>query len=326
MNDEIIVSVSCLVYNHEKYLRKCLEGFVTQKTNFKFEVIVHDDASTDNSAAIIKEYEEKYPDIIKPIYQVENQYSNPNRKIGLLALYIFPVMKGKYVAFCEGDDYWCDPNKLQRQVDILENNPDCSLCVHRVEDVYEDGSFANVHHPSKAFKKGVYSPKEIMDIMKKYMYPFQTSSYMLKLENMIHYRTKYELFYGKFGVGDIPIILSSILEGNIYYIDDVLSCYRVGVEGSYNYRMKTDTNKMLVHKQKMIDAYILYNEYTQNRFESQINEIIETYQYDIDMINGEYKKYLSKKYKHSFDKSERMLLFMKAYMPKLLSLYYKVRK
>lgn len=94
MNDEIMVSVICTAYNHEKYIRQCLDGFVMQKTNFKYEVIVHDDASTDNTAEIIREYEKKYPEIIKPIYQKENQYSK-GVSIGKI---IYPLCQGKYLA------------------------------------------------------------------------------------------------------------------------------------------------------------------------------------------------------------------------------------
>lgn len=119
-----LVSIQCLVYNHEPYLRQCLEGIVMQKTNFVFEAIVHDDVSTDNSALIIKEYAKKYPDIIKPIYETENQYSKHD---GSLIKIMNDACKGKYIAFCEGDDYWTDPCKLQKQVDFLETNPDYGL-------------------------------------------------------------------------------------------------------------------------------------------------------------------------------------------------------
>ena len=121
-----LVSIRCLVYNHEQYLRQCLDGFVMQKTNFPFEAIVHDDASTDGSAAIIREYAEKYPDIIKPIYETENQYSKHD---GSLARAMDAAMHpaSKYVALCEGDDYWTDPEKLQIQVDFLESHPDVGL-------------------------------------------------------------------------------------------------------------------------------------------------------------------------------------------------------
>ena len=119
---EIVVSTYCLAYNHEKFIRDALEGFVSQKTNFRYEVLVHDDASTDGTARIIREYEEKYPDIIKPIYQKENQYS---KGIDIVGTIITPRLKGTYIAICEGDDYWTDPEKLQRQVDILEAMPSC---------------------------------------------------------------------------------------------------------------------------------------------------------------------------------------------------------
>lgn len=113
-----------MVYNHAPYLRKCLDGFVMQKTDFRFEAIVHDDASTDGSAAIIKEYAEKYPDLIKPIYETENQYS---KKDGSLRKIMDAACRGKYIAICEGDDYWIDPLKLQKQVNFLEENPDYGL-------------------------------------------------------------------------------------------------------------------------------------------------------------------------------------------------------
>lgn len=123
----LLVSIRCLAYNHEKYIRETLEGFVMQKTNFRFEAIVHDDASTDATAELIREYAEKYPDIIKPIYETENQYS---KKDGSLFRISHEACKGKYIAFCEGDDYWTDPYKLQKQVDFLESHPDYVMCSH----------------------------------------------------------------------------------------------------------------------------------------------------------------------------------------------------
>ena len=121
----IMVTIRCITYNHAPYIRQCLEGFVMQKTNFRFEAIVHDDASTDGTADIIREYAEKYPNIIKPIYETENQYSKHD---GSIRRILNEHTHGKYVASCEGDDYWIDPLKLQKQVDLLESNPSISLC------------------------------------------------------------------------------------------------------------------------------------------------------------------------------------------------------
>lgn len=125
---EFLVSICCITYNHAPFIRQCLNGFVMQKTKFPFEILIHDDASTDGAQEIIREYEQKYPDIIKPIYQTENQYS---KGIKINLTYNLPRAKGKYIAFCEGDDYWTAPDKLQKQVDFLESHLDYVMCSHR---------------------------------------------------------------------------------------------------------------------------------------------------------------------------------------------------
>ncbi len=130
--DNITLSIICDTYNHEKYIAQCLDGILMQKVNFTFEVLIHDDASVDNTANIIKEYELKYPDTVKPIYQSENQYYK-GASAYIWQTYQFPRAKGKYVAMCEGDDYWTDPYKLQKQVDFLEKNEEYSICFHKVK-------------------------------------------------------------------------------------------------------------------------------------------------------------------------------------------------
>ena len=137
MTGDPLVSIRCTVYNHEPYLRQCLDGFVMQKTTFPFEAIVHDDASTDGSAAIIREYAEKYPDIIKPIYETENQYSQGRSIARIMNDAMHP--NSKYVALCEGDDYWTDPYKLQMQVDVMEADESIGL-VHTLAKVYNQQS------------------------------------------------------------------------------------------------------------------------------------------------------------------------------------------
>lgn len=124
-DDTPLVSIICLTYNHAEYIRQCLEGFLMQQTDFSFEIIVHDDASTDGTAIIVKEYAEKYPDRFVPVLQTVNQYS---QGVSIGKTFLYPLAKGKYIAECEGDDYWTDPLKLQRQVDFLENHPDYVLC------------------------------------------------------------------------------------------------------------------------------------------------------------------------------------------------------
>ena len=129
-NEPLMVTIRCITYNHAPYIRQCLDGIVIQKTNFRFEAIVHDDASTDSTAAIIQEYAKKYPNIIKPILETENQYSKHD---GSLRQIMDEHTYGKYIAYCEGDDYWTDPLKLQKQVDFLEEHEEYGL-VHTFFD------------------------------------------------------------------------------------------------------------------------------------------------------------------------------------------------
>ena len=136
---EIVVSVFCLAYNEEEYIAHALESILSQKTDFRFEILCHDDASTDSTAQIIKKYANKYPDIIRPIFQKDNQIGN-GKGMNVLYNYLYPLAKGKYIAYCDGDDYWTDNNKLQKQVDFLENNPSYTLCLHNYYFLYDDSN------------------------------------------------------------------------------------------------------------------------------------------------------------------------------------------
>lgn len=124
-----MVSVCCITYNQAPYIAKALEGFQMQRTTFPYEVIVHDDASTDGTREILARYASKHPDLIFPIFQNENQYS---RNVPISAEFVFKKARGKYIALCEGDDYWTDEEKLQWQVDFLEANPTIAMCTHEV--------------------------------------------------------------------------------------------------------------------------------------------------------------------------------------------------
>lgn len=136
-SDLPLVSISCITYNHEKYISQCLDGMLAQRTDFPFEIIVHDDASTDDTAQIIKQYEQMYPNIVKPIYETENQYS---KGAGNIFRVMNPHLRGKYIAVCEGDDYWCDADKLQRQFDFLESHDDYFAVGHMTRSIDRNGN------------------------------------------------------------------------------------------------------------------------------------------------------------------------------------------
>jgi len=327
MNDEIMVSVICLAYNHEPYIKQCLEGFVSQKTNFKFEVLIHDDASTDKTADIIREYEAKYPEMIKPIYQTENQYS---QGISPTKTYLMPAAKGKYLAWCEGDDYWCDENKLQMQFDVMELHSDCALCVHCVEDVLDNGQKTGIFHPNFILENGMYTPTQYYQMVTKRKTPlliFHTSSYFMKKESIyISEDEEKAAVINQFLTGDVKLFLSSMLCGNIFFVNKTMSCYRTNVPGSWTSTVNNIQEKRIEHQKKMIRAFIEYDVYTNHQYTEYFYYIIESRLFPICIAEGNYKELLKKehrKYFKTLSTKEKIFLILKARIPKLMKLLNK---
>lgn len=219
----LMVTIRCTAYNHEPYIRECLEGFVMQKTNFRFEAIVHDDASTDGTAAIIREYAEKYPDIIKPIFETENQYSKHDGSLGRI---MDAHTHGKYIALCEGDDYWIDSLKLQKQVDYMEAHPECSMCHTSFKYYYEGEKRFLLSKDVKINPQ--YRTLKLEDVLDGYR--IQTLTLMAKRKDYFGIRDFDSFaFSGKFLMGDTQTWYYLRKLGNFHFISDVTSVYRVHV-------------------------------------------------------------------------------------------------
>lgn len=267
MNSNIqpLVSISCIAYNHGKYIGDCLEGFLAQKTTFPFEIIVHDDASTDETAAIIEDYREKYPDLIKPVYQQENQYS---KGVKITETYIGPKVKGKYVATCEGDDFWTDPYKLQKQVEFLESNPEYIMCFHRVAVVNRNKDFLGRFLGPKARKS-----REISMIEAVTGGVIHFSSILLRAQ---YYTAPRPSWTTNAHHGDYAFCMHLAAEGKIFYLHEVMSNYRSGVENSMmakfreNYTKENDIN----YHRNRIETLELANEYYEHKFAKEIGSVI----------------------------------------------------
>jgi glycosyltransferase involved in cell wall biosynthesis len=229
----VMVSIRCITYNHEPYIRQTLEGFVMQKTNFRFEAIVHDDASTDGTAAIIREFAEKYPDIIRPIYEAENQYSKHDGSLGRI---MDAAVRGKYVAFCEGDDYWTDPNKLQKQVDFLESHPDYSMVFTNAMDLLRSGK--TIRHNTYISNRDV----PIKDVILKNGDFIATASICCRASIYDNMPKEVTSQY----VGDFPLQIYLAHIGKVRFLSDITTVYRRGAIGSWT--VKTMYEKQTVEK------------------------------------------------------------------------------
>lgn len=275
----IKLTVYCLTYNHENYIRQTLESFLHQKTKYRFKVIVHDDASTDNTQYIIKEYANQYPDIIEPILQTENQYS---KGIDIVKQFILPNIEGDYIATCEGDDYWLDEKKIDRQIDFLESHNDYSACVH-------NSVFYNMKTgKKKPFNSNVTKEQDIQleNVVDGVTGVFHTSSVMYR--KGIAFQEHSFLNCMK-GVGDYPKAILMAINGKIRYFPQQMSVYRFASTGtswtSKNTGISSIPNR-ISHRENEVDMLqYLLNE--KPEIEKIVKPVIIQKKFDVCVLRGD---------------------------------------
>ena len=215
-----LVSIITFTYNHEKFIAKAIEGFLIQKTSFPIEVLINEDASTDGTAAIVRKYEAEHPEIIKGFYQAENQYSKGENPT---AFYL-SIAKGKYIALCDGDDYWTDPLKLQKQVDFLKEHQDISACYHPAYQLFEKtGKFKGIIGRRTG---GVYSFDETL-----YMQGLPLCSLMFR-RNLIP--NPIPSWFYNVSAGDQALFFMLAKQGRIAFLENVSAVYRYHSQGIWS--------------------------------------------------------------------------------------------
>lgn len=246
MNESPLIGIRCLAYNHEKTIRQTLDGFVKQETDFKFNVVIHDDASTDITPEIIKEYAEKYPDLIKPIFEEKNIFQN-SPKGTLRRIMDDATNKYKYIALCEGDDYWISPQKLQRQISFLESHPEYSMCCCDAVIITPDGE-----------QNWSISDSDIDltvdDIVKGGGLYVPTAGIVYRKS----VKDDYPLCCINCHVGDYPLQIMCSLKGKVRYFSDKMVAYR----------------------------YVCGNSWTANNQKRNYNEKIGAWISELDMLDG----------------------------------------
>ena len=314
MDHQIKVSIICNVYKHEAYLRDALEGFVTQKTDFPFEVLVHDDASPDGSADIIREYEAKYPEIIKPIYQTENQYS---QKVPITVTFQIPRIRGQYVAVCEGDDYWTDPLKLQKQVDFLDSHPDYSMCT--CSTVWYNVKTGIRENRCRIDADTDISLDELI-VGKKGGY-FQYASIMIRTGVFTERHDWMRLF----PIGDYPLVIHAALHGKVRMLADVMTVYRFYAANSWTVRMDNDTDRARISL-RMIEGLEALDKDTDYRHHEAILRRLKRHKYTLALMQHDYQALRSDELKDIYASRSLMLRtsdFLRCKHPKLYAWAFK---
>lgn len=282
-----------------------------QKTNFAFEVLVHDDASTDKTADIIREYEAKYPDIIKPIYQTENQFS---QQVDIDARYQHSRSAGKYVAFCEGDDYWTDPYKLQKQVLALEMHPEIDMCAHDAIRVNAETK-RTIDYVTSSRKNVILTPKQV--ILEKGGYIANDSLLYRKtlVEKLPAFVQRYPL--------DYFMHIHGSLRGGILYLSEPMSAYRWMSVGSWTSTIHSDIEKFKMHKHHVINSLDLLDmetnfRYTKTIHRAKILNILQLYR-----ISGKIYELLKKENSEIFSALPliaKVEVILKSYFPVIIKI------
>lgn len=272
---EIMVSICCSVFNQERYLRTCLDGILSQQTNFPYEIIVRDDASTDHGAQILQEYEKANPGKFVILYEKENTFSK-----GVIPAYaMMRHARGKYVAFCEADDFWTSPDKLQKQVDFLEAHEDFSLCVHAAYCAHENGTLLKdrVFRPYAESRE--VSTDEVLDDWK-----FATASIMYRRSVQ---ETLIPSFLQDCPCWDYATTAYFALKGRTYYFNDLMCAYRVESVGSVNWNWGENFQRHIVSNQKFLQMLDRIDQDSHYQHSAALNKLKQQICFNINVLAGD---------------------------------------
>jgi glycosyltransferase involved in cell wall biosynthesis len=258
LTSESLVSIHVLAYNHGNFIKEALYSILDQITDFDFDVLVCDDASTDNTSEIVENIKKEH------LNGHRIQYFRHNTNIGMInnAIFVTEKTKTKYIAICEADDYWTDNLKLQKQVDFLENYTSCSMCFHPVKCLnLTDVKKSYIKVPSKNLEnyKNIYSVKDIIILGGG---AIATNSIVLRSDCIGGFKEWIKIAK----VGDLPLILLLALNGNIGYLNDIMSVYRIANPNSWtgNY-FKSLKNRLIINN-SILHFWIKFNNYTKFKF------------------------------------------------------------
>lgn len=328
--NDILVSVICTAYNHKKYIKQCLDSLVMQKADFNFEIIIYDDCSTDGTREIIQEYADKYPNLIRTILPKCNIAQTEGFcKVNQM---IFEKIKGKYHATCDGDDYWIDENKLQKQVDFLETHPDYSICFHPVKVVYDGFDFEKADE--------IYPTQEIIESGTTFELLLKTNFMCTNsiICRSIFRNTKYEDCVPKDALpGDWFVSLLHAKEGKIKMLPEIMAVYRRHPQGIWSASIKNQVGWFAKWGLRLANFYYLVYKnitnssqaYLQDMFLPNLKSIINTYYHnkkfkELQTIEELYPTYLDM---ISLDeKFDERLTIEERYKDKFKTKYKKYKK
>ena len=298
MSVEPLVSVIITTYNQAPYIEKAILGVISQKTKYPFEIIIHDDASTDGTSDIVRLYQEKYPELVFATIQTENLYSRNIPKIP----FTFGRARGKYVLSCEGDDCWTDENKVELQVSYLESHPECSMVCHAYKVL---NCCSGEEHVIRCLPEDGFVQLSDLIHNRTDNLP-QTATFAYRLKDRLDMPQFYRCIPM---VGDYPLRLYLATLGTIYYIDREMSLYRLGTSGSFTERYRLFEPKQ---KAQIENGYIAFlTEYLNvvpAEYRKEVEEELDKHEYLKSIFSEDFKNARKNRAFKQRSRKERVLI------------------
>lgn len=271
------VSVCIPTYNHEKFIGQTLDGVLMQKTNFDIEIVIGDDASTDNAPQIIAAYEKQHPDLFRAFLHQQNQGpKEPKEFAGRNnVLMLLKACKGDYVALCEGDDYWTDPLKLQKQFDFMEANPDYMICHHNMKVIYEDNS------PEHFFNTPDQKTHSTINDILEDRWFIATASTFYRNYFLNH---DFAEWHSRAAAGDWALVIQLAARGHIHYIPETMGVYRKHRGGLSNVQSTTNVGFLKNRKQMFADV----NKWLDFKYDVTVQQTLKRYDEQIQAYEGNF--------------------------------------
>lgn len=312
------ITVVVMTYNHKDYIKQALDSILSQKIDVDFDILIHDDCSNDGTFQILLDYQKKH-NKISIIRQESRKFTIEGFNM-MICNYVAPYIDSDYVAYCDGDDYWCDDYKLQKQFNYMEQHSNYSMCFHCAYQLRPNNDMS-----SKWFIKDEADIGLKDLINEKPGIPIATSSLFVKgdvFKDFSNWRKAYS-------VEDLPLYMTAALEGKIHRLPDIMCVYRQFSVGSWSSQNKNNVNRLIVHQENLIKGAILFDEQTNNKYHDLVAKHIEGCEFRIALIKRDFKSIFSKKNKRfmkQLSRRERLNLKLQYRLPCLYNLLHKKKK
>lgn len=314
MTSEITVII--MTYNQKDYIKQAIDSVLSQKIDINFDILIHDDCSSDGTYEILCDYQKRFPNKIKIVRQESRKFLIDGFNM-MIFKYVVPHIDSKFVAYCDGDDYWCDEFKLQKQYKFLKENDDYSMCFHNAYQLKRDGDMSSkwfIQEEGDVAMSNLVNDEPGIRVA--------TSSIFLKsstFKNFSNWRKQ-------FPVEDVPMYMTAALDGKIHRLKDVMCVYRQFASGSWTSQNKANSQRVIDHLEGIIRGTKLFDIETKHTYHNLVELQLSSCEFRIAFVKKDFKVLFSKEMKKNLKKmslKERISLKLQYRTPRLYSLLCK---